>query len=78
MEKYNRFSEILWLMLSVMASVMVAFIMISEGSFTKSSIYIFAPLLTWAMYFMRRSLRIRFEKQKQILEEQQGKKHKHK
>jgi hypothetical protein len=78
MEKYNRLSEILWLILGIMCSVMVAYIMISEGSFKKSSGYIFIPLLAWAMYFMRRSLRIRFEKQKQIIEEHQGKKSKHK
>ena len=68
MERYNRFSELLWLILTIMSFAMVIYMMIAEGSIQKSKWYLFIPLLAAAMYFMRRALRIRFEKTRSEME----------
>ncbi|HAA00550.1 MAG TPA: hypothetical protein DEP18_03195 [Flavobacteriales bacterium] len=62
MNKYYRFSEIMWLLLTITVTIMVVVLMISEESIEKSKWYLIIPLLSAAMYIMRRSLRIRFEK----------------
>lgn len=66
MEKYNRFSEIMWLLLTITTAGLVIFMMISEQGVGKSKWYLVVPLLSAAMYIMRRSLRIRFEKQHEV------------
>ena len=65
MEKYNRFSEIMWLLLTITTTALVVFLMVTEKSVNKSKWYLVIPLLSAAIYIMRRGLRKRFEKQKE-------------
>lgn len=74
MHKYNRFSEIMWLILTILSVAMVVYYFIDEGKFDKSKWYLVIPLLAFAMYIARRSIRIRMEKS--AMESGDGKKSK--
>lgn len=73
MEKYNRFSELLWLFLTIMSFCMVVYMMIIEGTVHKSKWHLFVPLLAAAMYLGRRMIRKRLEKTKAEMQNQKKK-----
>jgi NADH:ubiquinone oxidoreductase subunit 2 (subunit N) len=60
-EKYNRLSEIFWLIATLSTLVMVIYLIWAEG-FEKNKWYVLIPFLASAMYLMRRAVRKKFEK----------------
>ncbi|MFZ5553712.1 MAG: hypothetical protein ACOZCO_11405 [Bacteroidota bacterium] len=73
MDKYNRISEIFWLITAI-ACVSLAVYIISIKGFEIGKWYFFISLLAVAMYLTKRMLRIRFEKTKREAEEKLKKK----
>jgi hypothetical protein len=71
MEKMNRFLEIFWAALAVITLCMALYLLASDG-YEQSKFMLMIPLLPTAMWIMRRSLRIRLEKNQK---EAQKKKH---
>ncbi len=63
MERYNRYSEIFWLLVTIVTAVLVIYLCIVEG-FEKTKWTFVVPMLTAAVYIMRRSIRKRFERNK--------------
>lgn len=61
MEKMNRFLEIFWLVLAGVTLCMALYLLSVDG-YEKSKFMLMLPLLPAAMWIMRRSLRIRLEK----------------
>lgn len=63
-EKYNRLSEIFWLIATAATLVMVIYLIVTEG-FEKNKWYVLIPFLASAMYLMRRGVRKKFEKERE-------------
>lgn len=61
MEKMNRFLEIFWAILAVITMVMAIYLVMTDG-YEKNKYMLMLPLLPAAMWIMRRSLRVRLEK----------------
>lgn len=66
MEKMNRFLEIFWLLLGIISSIMAIYLVMIDGLEKNSKYMLMLPLLAFAMWIMRRSLRLRLEKNRQI------------
>ena len=61
MEKMNRFLEVFWAGLTVITLIMALYLFVQDG-WEQSKFMLMIPLLPAAMWIMRRSLRIRLEK----------------
>jgi hypothetical protein len=61
MEKMNRFLEVFWAALTVITLGMALYLWAVDG-YEKSKFMLMIPLLPAAMWIMRRSLRVRLEK----------------
>ncbi len=57
----NRFLEVFWAALTVITLIMALYLLASDG-YEQSKFMLMIPLLPAAMWIMRRSLRIRLEK----------------
>jgi len=71
MEKMNRFLEVFWAALALITLCMALYLLAIDG-YEKSKFMLMLPLLPAAMWIMRRSLRVRLEKNQK---EAQKKKH---
>lgn len=72
MERYNRISEIFWMVMSIV-TLSLSVYMISIKGFEVGKWYLFLSLIPCAVYLMRRMLRLRFEKTKREMEEKSKK-----
>lgn len=61
MEKMNRFLEVFWLSLAIISMLMAIYLVMTDG-YEKNKFMLMLPLLPAAMWIMRRSLRIRLDK----------------
>lgn len=66
MEKMNRFLEIFWLLLGIISAIMAIYLVMIDGLEKNNKYMLMLPLLPFAMWIMRRSLRLRLEKNRQI------------
>lgn len=57
----NRFLEVFWAALAIITAVMAIYLVMTDG-YEKNKFMLMLPLLPAAMWIMRRSLRIRLEK----------------
>jgi hypothetical protein len=66
MEKMNRILEVFWLILTILVSALVIYMIATEGFYKGYNQWlVIFPLLTAAVYLLRRGLRIKFEKARQ-------------
>lgn len=57
----NRFLEVFWAALAVVTLLMALYLLMTDG-YERSKFMLMIPLLPAAMWIMRRSLRLRLEK----------------
>lgn len=57
----NRFLEVFWAALAIITAVMAIYLVMTDG-YERNKFMLMLPLLPAAMWIMRRSLRIRLEK----------------
>jgi hypothetical protein len=63
-EKYNRLSEIFWLIATVITCVMVIYLIATEG-YEKNKWYVLIPFLAFALYLLRRGVRKKIQKDRE-------------
>ena len=61
MERMNRYLEVFWLGLTIIAALMALYLLVNDG-YVKSKYMTMIPLIPAAVWIMRRALRLRLEK----------------
>jgi hypothetical protein len=61
MEKMNRFLEMFWAGLTVITAILAIYLLVVDG-YEQTKFLLMIPFITAAVWIMRRSLRLRLEK----------------
>lgn len=68
MKTYNKIMEIFWLSLAGITSLIVVYLLFTDG-WDKNKFYLVFPAICFAMFFARRFMRRRMEKHLKWMEE---------